>query len=322
MTIPCERRQLAAELNKKHKAHIHSSALQRTFRRYFKCPESIKKSCTVKICVSWSKFIHCWSLHWVAVPSHMNEKWMKLLTQKNQYEINFMSSAPTNDSDDIDGGNEIDDVKVALSRAEHEMKYKKFNNIYKKRVESSWIDCWKIYKIDDVTNCPRTHSSVVLWKKKLILHEKLMNNSYWKNMFFTRLAGLLTLGLVFNYVSTTLISRSTEDENSECPNILLIYSEYKTFGWASPRRQLETRGGFQLQRMFFEVSAYFDENILLSWKKEKKRRRKSEMRKIIKISILLMCCASCEKHIAMSPSTERRVAHTLWIFPKKKVVEE
>lgn len=63
---------------------------------------------------------------------------MKLLTQKNQYEINFVSSAPTNDPDDIDGGNEIDDVKVALSRAEHEMKYKKFNNIYKKqRVESS-----------------------------------------------------------------------------------------------------------------------------------------------------------------------------------------
>lgn len=98
----------------------------------------------------------------------MNE----IVDTKNQYEINFVSSAPTNDSDDIDGGNEIDDVKVALSRAEHEMKYKKFNNIYKKRVESSWIDCWKIYKIDDVTNCPRTHSSVVLWKKKI--------NSTWK----------------------------------------------------------------------------------------------------------------------------------------------
>jgi hypothetical protein len=65
-------------------------------------------------------------------------------------------------------------------------------------------------------------------------------------MFFSRLVGLLTFGLVFNYVTTNLVSRNIEDENSEyfhSFHICLSYNPLKCQLYYLPFTKLSRTSG-------------------------------------------------------------------------------
>lgn len=47
-------------------------------------------------------------------------------------------------------------------------------------------------------------------------------------MFVTNFIGLLTFGLVFNHAASNLITKSSEDENSECDKNIMNGDTKKT----------------------------------------------------------------------------------------------